>query len=88
MTIHTGNQPCMWATCDLCGEGDNWDYGSSFHYDNEVNLRQQLDSAGWIIQGERSLCESCCSELVGSDETQPSVEEMFHRLDARQKTLP
>ena len=42
-------EPCWFAVCDYCGEGDNSDWGGSFHYCDEKELLDTLANQDWMI---------------------------------------
>lgn len=64
MTLAVQQKPCWEVVCDVCGEGDNVDYGGSFHYHTEAEARDMLKSADWMIREDgKAMCGTCADEL-------------------------
>lgn len=60
MPLTVEQHPCWLATCDGCEEGDNSEYGGSFHYSTEAEARQALSGSDWIeLAGGVWLCLDC-----------------------------
>lgn len=60
MPLTVEQHPCWIVTCDRCGEGDNSEYGCSFHHPTEAEARDSLTSCDWIeLEGGLWLCLDC-----------------------------
>jgi len=59
MPIKANRAVCWEPTCDGCGDGDNYEWGGSFHYLSETAAREAITDAGWLIEGEKIFCEGC-----------------------------
>lgn len=58
--------PCYVPTCDGCGEGDNSEYGGSFHYPTEAVAKESLRDSEWVeLPDGRWLCFTCFDEERG-----------------------
>jgi hypothetical protein len=62
MPIKANGVVCWEPTCDECGEGDNSEYGGSFHYESEAAAKEQVKDMGWEIDGDKLTCEGCLEE--------------------------
>lgn len=60
MALTVEQHPCWVAVCDGCGEGDNEEYGLSFHHMTEAEARQSLTATDWTeLPDGRWLCLDC-----------------------------
>jgi hypothetical protein len=61
VTLRREDHPCWVATCDWCGEGDNDEYGGSYHHFTEEEARRQLTMADWRqLEDGTWLCSTHC----------------------------
>jgi hypothetical protein len=64
MTLRVLEKPCWEAVCDFCGEGDNYDYATSFHHASEAEARAELAAEDWKLAPDgRALCFGCFDSL-------------------------
>lgn len=59
--IKSGEKPCVEVTCDGCGEGDNDDYGGSYHYGTVDEALSAVEDRDWKVIRTRT------SDLVRPD---------------------
>jgi hypothetical protein len=63
MALTQIEHPCWFATCDRCGEGDNSEYGTSFHYPSQLEAEGNLRDMDWRQALDGSwLCSECYDE--------------------------
>jgi len=58
------DNPCWSPTCDSCGEGDNYEYGGSFHYSSEAEAIDAVKIDWHHTSGGAWLCISCCDQSL------------------------
>lgn len=57
------DHPCWVPSCDRCGEGDNSEYGGSFHYASAAEAARTLRDMDWEQAQDGSwLCFECYGE--------------------------
>lgn len=64
MSISLQQKPCYEVACDRCGEGDNYDYGGSFHHPDEATARESMEGSDWLVREDGvALCNSCLDSV-------------------------
>jgi hypothetical protein len=65
MALTAEEKPCWHVICDHCGEGDNDEYGGSYHYPDEQTARDQVRGYEWVVREDgKALCCTCATEAV------------------------
>ncbi len=60
------DHPCWLLACDFCGEGDNAEYGGSFHYGTQDEARRALLDVDWRELEDGRLQCLPCSEMANA----------------------
>jgi hypothetical protein len=63
MPLTENSRPCWVPTCDTCGDGDNSEYGGSFHYDSRGQAVEAVEGVDWTVHDDGRLeCFGCREE--------------------------
>lgn len=54
-------ETCITVRCDGNCQHDGWSESGPVHFDSRDNATQWLQRHGWLIVGDRMLCENCAS---------------------------
>lgn len=58
--IEQQQKPCWTITCDLCGQGDNSEYETHYHWDTREQAVENARDSDWLIgDGNVTICLYC-----------------------------
>lgn len=74
--IRENTSPCWEPTCDTCGEGDNGEYGGSFHYESREAAVKALEAINWTVHDDGKVeCDECREERDRAPRTDQTKED-------------
>lgn len=75
MSIKANEKVCWEPFCDSCGEGDEMEYGNTYHYGSYVEALNAVEGAGWIVRGDLAFCGGCIEneDAYDSKDIEPAV---------------
>jgi hypothetical protein len=75
---------CWEATCDNCGEGDNFEYYGSFHYPSrEAALETIVSDLEWVERDGILLCNGCIeNEDYPPEDVEKAVASLIEKVRA------
>ncbi len=84
MPIEANKVICWEPRCDQCGEGDNSEYGESFHYESRAEAVQAVEGADWIVTESGAVICGCCieNEEYPSEDVGKAVSLIVAKLNA------
>ena len=63
MSLKREEHPCWLVVCDHCGEGDDTEYGGSFHHQSEEGAREAAHEVEMEVSATGAvLCLTCIEE--------------------------